>query len=389
MIQGQAGAPRVVELFAGCGGMAIGLGHAGFGHDLLVEWNRDAAATVAHNVGLETEGVEGWDYVCSDVRAIAWNERTGRVDMVAGGPPCQPFSMGGKAGGQLDPRDMWPEAVRAVREIRPEAFLFENVKGLLRSAFTDYLDSVIASLSRPSVERQPGECARAFTRRIAVEPKEYKVRVFSVNAADYGAAQKRHRVLIAGIRSDLPAEPFLPTPTHSEDRLLWEQWVTSDYWRRHSVAVPAGPPSPQQERTIARLIAARKVPEATAWRTCRDAFDGLGEPHDLSPFANHRPQPGAKSYPGHTGSPLDEPAKALKAGAHGVPGGENMLLLPDGRVRYFSVREAARLQGMPDDYEFPGAWSESMRQLGNAVPSQLAEVFGRMMAECLGRGGER
>jgi DNA (cytosine-5)-methyltransferase 1 len=73
------------------------------------------------------------------------------------------------------------------------------------------------------------------------------------------------------------------------------------------------------------------------------------------------------------------PAKALKAGVHGVPGGENMMALSDGSVRYFSVREAARLQGLPDDFEFVGAWSENMRQLGNAVPVELAEFVGAAM----------
>jgi len=89
---------------------------------------------------------------------------------------------------------------------------------------------------------------------------------------------------------------------------------------------------------------------------------------------NHVGNPGARVYPGHTGSPLDEPAKTLKAGDHGVPGGENMLRRPDGTVRYFTVREAARLQTFPDAYHFQGAWTEAMRQLGNAVPVALARA---------------
>jgi DNA (cytosine-5)-methyltransferase 1 len=80
---------------------------------------------------------------------------------------------------------------------------------------------------------------------------------------------------------------------------------------------------------------------------------------------------------------LDEPAKTLKAGDHGVPGGENMLVKPSGAVRYFSIREAARLQTFPDDYEFFGAWSEAMRQLGNAVPVRLAEAVGRSVVSAL------
>ena len=89
---------------------------------------------------------------------------------------------------------------------------------------------------------------------------------------------------------------------------------------------------------------------------------------------NHRLQKGARSYPGHTGSPLDLPAKALKAGVHGVPGGENMLRYANGKVRYFTIRESARLQTFPDQYEISGTWSEAMRQLGNAVPVKLGEA---------------
>jgi DNA (cytosine-5)-methyltransferase 1 len=92
-------------------------------------------------------------------------------------------------------------------------------------------------------------------------------------------------------------------------------------------------------------------------------------------FLDHGFQAGARSYPGHTGSPYDEPAKALKAGVHGVPGGENMLARPDGSLRYFSIRESARLQTFPDEFRFHGAWGETMRQLGNAVPVRLAEAI--------------
>lgn len=100
-----------------------------------------------------------------------------------------------------------------------------------------------------------------------------------------------------------------------------------------------------------------------------------GSEESLSSTLNHIFIPGARTYPGHTGSPLDEPAKTLKAGVHGVPGGENMLVLYTGQVRYFTVREAARLQTFPDDYFFPHCWTQTMRQLGNAVPVALAEVI--------------
>jgi DNA (cytosine-5)-methyltransferase 1 len=106
-------------------------------------------------------------------------------------------------------------------------------------------------------------------------------------------------------------------------------------------------------------------------------------PAEASGLSGHRFQPGARSYPGHTGSPLDDAAKALKAGVHGVPGGENMLARPDGSVRYFTVRESARLQTFPDSYRIEGVWSEAMRQLGNAVPVTLAERVARSVALAL------
>lgn len=91
---------------------------------------------------------------------------------------------------------------------------------------------------------------------------------------------------------------------------------------------------------------------------------------------NHIFRAGAKSYPGHSGSVLDEPSKTIKAGSHGVPGGENMLVLDSGEVRYYTVRESARIQTFPDDYKFVASWTESMRQIGNAVPVKLANAVG-------------
>ena len=125
------------------------------------------------------------------------------------------------------------------------------------------------------------------------------------------------------------------------------------------------------------------------WRTVRDAIRGLGNPSRTNRDTCHFFQPGARAYPGHTGSPLDEPAKALKAGDHGVPGGENMLRHSNGSVRYFSVRESARIQTFPDDWQFTGSWSEAMRQLGNAVPVNLAAEVAQSVARHLAQHGRR
>jgi DNA (cytosine-5)-methyltransferase 1 len=173
-------------------------------------------------------------------------------------------------------------------------------------------------------------------------------------------------------------------PTHSRDRLLWDQFVSGVYWAEHRLPARWDGYEKSDEAAVRRLRETNVAPDTQRWVTVRDRLRGLGEPTGLN---NHVFQPGARIYKGHTGSPLDQPAKALKAGDHGVPGGENMMVRPDGTVRYFTIREASRLQGLPDDYEFPRSWSESMRQLGNAVPSELAEAVGGWMARLLTTAG--
>lgn len=172
--------------------------------------------------------------------------------------------------------------------------------------------------------------------------------------------------------------------------MLWTQHRETEYWERHGVK--RGDRLAASATVATAIARLRERPRHKPWRTVRDALVGLPDPERAPPrggvFADHRFQPGARSYPGHTGSPLDEPAKT-KAGVHGVPGGENMLRRPDGSVRYFSIRESARLQTFPDDFMFHGAWSETMRQLGNAVPVDLAEIVARSVRNHLSAAGDR
>ena len=367
---------RSVELFSGCGGLALGLSRAGFFHELMVEWDFDAVETVLHNKRRGIRHVRHWPIERADVREIRWSDYTG-LDLIAGGPPCQPFAINGKHLGHKDRRDMWPEAIRAVREARPRAFLFENVRGLARPAFAGYLRWIVQCLSHPDQVRRQGEDHSShLTRLECAGYPDYRVTVMQVNAADYGAPQKRHRVIIAGFRSDWADRAPEPlAPTHIRERLLWDQWVTGDYWDGHGLWRPPDSQMEIRDRpTVASLRTMRRAPPGRPWLTVRDALEGLGEPNAK---ANHVYQPGARIYAGHTGSPLDQPAKALKAGDHGVPGGENMMILDDGAVRYFTTRKSARLVCLPDTYLFPRSWTESMRQLGNAVPAVLGEAIGR------------
>jgi DNA (cytosine-5)-methyltransferase 1 len=367
-----------VELFSGCGGLALGIARAGFTHRLLVEWNADAAATVAANAARGVAHVADWPYVKGDVREVEWKAYRG-VDVVAGGPPCQPFGIGGKALGPDDNRDMWPEAVRAIREIEPLAFAFENVFGMMRERFESYVAWVKACLERPNHPRRAGETYEAHFKRLTKLPKAYEVAIQSVNAAEFGAPQNRRRILFLGVRSDAGFMPPLLKRTHTRERLIHDQFVTGDYWKRHGLSRKGRAPLLQTDVSLAaRLARLAEPPPGLPWVTVRDAISGLGEPNGRD---GHVFQPGARVYQGHTGSPLDLPAKALKAGDHGVPGGENMMVRDDGSVRYFTLRESARLMGLPDDYAFPRSWSESMRQMGNAVPVQLGEAVGAWLGD--------
>lgn len=383
---------RSVELFAGAGGLAIGMSNAGFHHAAVIEWDHDACETFRENQRHHAKSVEEWPLFEGDVREFDYGNLSD-VMVVSGGPPCQPFSLGGKHRGYDDKRDMFPEAVRAVRELRPRAFIFENVKGLLRETFADYFEYVILQLTHPSFTRRSAETWKEHRARLEKhhtslrDQTEYNVLFRLLNAADYGVPQRRERVFIVGFRSDLGVEWSFPEGCCSESALLRSQWVTGEYWEHHGVSRRQRPQlKDRQAARVERLRCDSLFDCGRApWRTVRDAISDLPDPerNPRNGIPNHIFNPGARSYPGHTGSPLDEPAKTLKAGDHGVPGGENMLTRPDGSVRYFTVREAARLQTFPDDYTFRGAWTEAMRQLGNAVPTRLAEAVASSVARTL------
>jgi DNA (cytosine-5)-methyltransferase 1 len=284
-----------VELFAGAGGLAMGVALAGFKSRAVVEWDSWACETLRTNQSRGHPLVADWPVQEADVREwvaqLDEGSMSNDLDLVAGGPPCQPFSLGGKHRAFLDERDMFPATVDVIRRLRPRAFIVENVRGLTRSSFSAYFEYILLQLEFPELVRR-----------------------------------------------------------------------VEDSWLDH------------HGRLQAFKTSRRSMPEP--------ASEGspLGQ---KSQHLNHRLQPGAKSYPGHTGSPLDLPAKTLKAGDHGVPGGENMLVKPDASVRYFSVRESARLQAFPDGFEIRGSWSEAMRQLGNAVPVTLGQVVASSVASHL------
>lgn len=389
---------KSIELFAGAGGLALGVSQAGFRHLAVIEKDKYCCDTIRENQRLGLDPISKWPLFEQDAQTFDYSQYCDQIDLVTGGPPCQPFSIGGKHLGPVDSRNLFPESVRAVREIRPKAFVFENVRGLTRPHFQDYLQYICLSLSFPENSKKSGELWMEHFKRLKTYEKKglknglsYSTATKVLNSSEFGIPQKRQRIFIIGFRNDQNSNWNFPEPTHSEELLLISQYITGEYWDRHEITCPKtlnGKLIGSRLRKIgARLNQGeffRKKPSVTV----RDAISDLPLPYENKDIKNpsienHTLQPGARCYPGHTGSQLDQPAKALKAGDHGVPGGENMLACTDGSVRYFTIRETARLQTFPDAFIFHGTWTETMRQLGNAVPVKLAALIASAVAQKL------
>ena len=385
-----------IELFTGGGGLALAMHQVGFRHLLAVEIERRACQTLRQNgaedharlAELRSPVGSGWPLVEGDIRSVDFTPWLGEVDVVAGGVPCQPWSLGGAHKGYDDRRNLWPELFRCVRESRPRAIVAENVKGLLRHTFRPYYDYILRELAAPFEERVAGEDWRDHDRRLAkahrdrdADPEHrYDVRYLLVNSADYGVPQIRHRVFVVAFRRDLGLENWVfPEPTHSEAALLLDQ-ANGHYWNRHATTPRPGLSPLETSAPDERL----------PWRTVRDAIGDMPEP--LEPldakieypgWIHHVGWPGAREYPGHTSNDLDRPAKTVKAGVHGVPGGETVLRRDDGSIRYMTVREVARVMTFPDSWRLEGPRGEQMRQLGNAVPVLLGRVMATAVAKAL------
>jgi DNA (cytosine-5)-methyltransferase 1 len=371
---------RSLELFSGAGGLAKGLEQAGFEHVKFVEFDKNACNSLRKNFNHELV-FEG------DVRNFDFHSISG-VDLIAGGPPCQPFSLGGKHKAQNDQRDMFPYAAKAVDAHAPAAFLFENVKGLLRSGFAPYFEYIVLRLTYPEAHSKDKDTWLDHLKRLKeiswsrYDGLKYCVSYKLLNAADYGVPQCRDRVFIVGIRGDIDEPWRFPTPTHSESALKDAQRHQGEYWERHGIFAPDWADRTSHRNASISLDLGDPV---LPWRTVRDALSGVPHPADPHDIVDHIFRDGARVYPGHTGSFIDSPAKTLKAGGHGVPGGENMIRYEDGSVRYFTVYEGKLLQTFEPSFAVTGAWGEGMRQIGNAVPTLLARRLGQQISNVLRR----
>lgn len=385
-----------IELFSGGGGLAMAMHAAGFRHLLLNEFNRRACATLRANLAVEYNPEEAspatlsdpWPLIEGSVDAVDFTPFAGQVDVVAGGVPCQPFSLGGAHQGHLDERNLWPEFLRCVRETRPRVILAENVRGLLRPSFAPYWDYIRRSLTAPFEKRVEGESWQDHDRRLVkvlavggVPSERYDIGFKLVNAADYGVPQVRHRVVLVGFRQDLAVDWAFPEPTHSAEALAADL-ADGSYAERHGLRHAR----PKMTNRAGRGLTNRAGRGLLPWRTLRDAVGDLPAPvegQESPGYIHHVGWPGAREYCGHTANDLDRPAKTVKAGVHGVPGGETVMRLDDGSIRYMTVREVARVMTFPDDWRLSGPRGEQMRQLGNAVPVKLGAAICEALRDVL------
>lgn len=382
-----------IELFTGTGGLAEGLELAGFRHRLAVESYTRACESLRNNRAKDCPDLDdaaktipavgdSWPLYEGKVQEVDFTRFSEKIDLLAGGVPCQPWSIAGKKqdieekiGGE---RNLWPEMFRVAHESRPKVIIAENVVGLTRPSFEDYYQYILDGLSLPHLTRAEGEEWRHHHERLKKQVKakgipaedRYIVKPAILNAADFGVPQLRKRLFIVAYRADLNLEWKPPRLTHSQSSLI-RDLLNGAYWKRHKI-------SPRDDFTS--TLTAMLPDDRKPWRTVRDAIRGLCEPE-----LNREPSPGpphhvgwpdATRYRGHQPSDLDWPSKTVKAGVHGVAGGELTVVDRLGRYRYLTVREVARLMTFEDEWILDGSRGPQMRQLGNAVPVDMAKAVG-------------
>lgn len=325
-----------VELFAGAGGLALGLENAGFDNILANDFDKDSCKTLKHNR-------PDWNVLCEPVEELAEKDLTkmlnikrGELDLLSGGYPCQSFSYAGKRLGLNDVRGtMFYYYAKILEQMKPKMFLAENVKGLVSHDGGKTLATMIS----------------------VFEDIGYKVQYKVLNAWDYGVAEKRERIVIIGIRNDLNIEFSYPKPHEYKP-------VLKDVLK--NVPKSEGATYPQSKKEVFDL-----VPPGGCWRDL---------PEDI--------------------------ARAYMKGSYGLGGGKtgmarriswnepSLTILcspcmkqtdrchPD-ETRPFTVRESARIQSFPDDWEFCGNMLNKYKQIGNAVPVNLAKEIGLAIVKTL------
>ncbi len=325
-----------IDLFAGAGGLSLGL--------KMSDWDIKAALEIDTNaINTHRFNMPEVRHICDDIRDVDFDALRG-LGLIAGGPPCQPFSVSGKRLGTDDIRDMVPQFVRAIREARPTSFLMENVAGLTSAKFKPYLEAQVNEL-------------RALG---------YSVQWQVLNAAEYGVPQNRLRLFVVGMPEGVKFR--FPAPSHG---LLSKKKTPLVSVRQALEGVPNDLPN------LAKVVYAkspilRKSPFAGM------LLNGQGRPLNLDGQSHTIPASagGNRTHVVDLFGELTSYHRSLLDG--GAPRtGE----VP--RCRRLTVRESARLQAFPDWFEFKGERSRQYSQIGNAVPPLLAMAVGAAIYQAL------
>lgn len=324
-----------IELFAGAGGMAIGMEKAGFKHVMLNEIMSCACKTLLYNR-------PNWNVVEGDIHDISFAKYVGKVDFISGGFPCQAFSYAGKQGGFNDTRGtLFFEMARAIREIQPKVFLCENVRGLIShdgGRTFQTIKNVISELG--------------YT---LVEPRVLK-------AIFYQVPQKRERLILIAIRNDLAGKVQFRWPSPYNRILTLRDAFYKGILYDCDVPESKGVKYPSKKHKVMQM-----VPMGGYWRDLPVDVqkEYLGGSYELE---------GGKTGMARRLS-LDEPSLTLTCS----PCQKQTERCHPLETRPLTIREYARIQTFPDDWAFAGSIGEQYKQIGNAVPVNLAYAIGRSL----------
>ena len=324
-----------VELFAGAGGLALGMEKAGFKHVLLNEFDSMACATLKQNR-------PHWNVLEKDVHQVDFTSLRGKVDFLSGGFPCQAFSYAGKKGGLNDTRGtLFFELARAVKEIQPKVFMGENVKGLL-----SHDGGKTLAVIREAIKEL------GYT---LVEPRVLK-------AIMYQVPQKRERLILIAVRNDIADKAQFAWPNPYERIMtLRDAFFAGDLYET-DVPSSIGQQYPEKKRKIME-----QVPEGGDWRSLPEEVQKqyLGSSFYLD---------GGKTGMARRLA-MDEPSLTLTC----APAQKQTERCHPTETRPLTVREYARVQTFPDDWQFAGSMAEQYKQIGNAVPVNLSYAIGRSL----------
>ncbi|MEZ8141680.1 DNA cytosine methyltransferase [Enterovibrio sp. FF113] len=330
---------KLVELFAGGGGLALGMEQAGLDSVFLNEWDKHACATLRHNR-------PEWNVVEGDISKIDFTKIADDVDILTGGFPCQAFSYAGKSLGFEDTRGtLFFEMARAIKELQPKVFMAENVRALLTHENGETLSTIKHVIDELGYE--------------LVEPRVLK-------AIFYKVPQKRERVILVGIRKDLAQgiKFHWPSP-YRKVMTLRDAFYAGELYETDVPESP-GQEYPERKREIMKY-----VPQGGYWRNLPD--DLQREYMQKSYFLG-----GGKTGMARRLS-LEEPSLTLTTS----PAQKQTERCHPLETRPLQVREYARIQTFPDNWEFQGSKNAAYKQIGNAVPVNMAAALGFSLVKLL------